>query len=310
MNTKNAICSAFDLSSSSLNLFDQSCSSSLGTVDLPKNYQNAVECLIQCEHVINTLQERLVSKDYEIANLKAEKVGHRHEHELHLASKKERIARLEKRLVSRGISHVKSIESLKEQIASKDERIEKLEEEKQIDEEERQLTSAKDERIANLEERLVQMSFELASLKAFEDKHRANKRRTSITGKSSSDDVVVQNDTCTDDDNLPPVRSNSCPTPIVAATAPTPNLGSSSTSDRGQNRRRRSSIDLEEFLLRRSLTRDNIGLTSKEVDEKVMHGNANNNNAKDEIMREGWHHLANNGDSHYSRSRSFGEVIW
>ena len=37
--------------------------------DLPQNYQNAVDCLVQCEYLIQTLQERLASKDEQIISL-------------------------------------------------------------------------------------------------------------------------------------------------------------------------------------------------------------------------------------------------
>ena len=37
--------------------------------DLPQNYQNAVDCLVQCECLINNLQEELASKDEQIARL-------------------------------------------------------------------------------------------------------------------------------------------------------------------------------------------------------------------------------------------------
>ena len=38
-------------------------------VDLGQNYQNAVDCLIQCEFIIQSLQEQLASKDEQMANL-------------------------------------------------------------------------------------------------------------------------------------------------------------------------------------------------------------------------------------------------
>jgi len=37
--------------------------------DLPQNYQNAIDCLVQCEYLINNLQEQLASKDEQIASL-------------------------------------------------------------------------------------------------------------------------------------------------------------------------------------------------------------------------------------------------
>ena len=37
--------------------------------DLPQNYHNAVHCLVQCEYLIKTLQEQLVSKDRQIVSL-------------------------------------------------------------------------------------------------------------------------------------------------------------------------------------------------------------------------------------------------
>lgn len=37
--------------------------------DLPQNYQNALDCLVQCEYIIKILQEQLVSKDEQIASL-------------------------------------------------------------------------------------------------------------------------------------------------------------------------------------------------------------------------------------------------
>lgn len=78
--------------------------------DLRRNYQNAVECLIQCESIIAELQGQLASKDQQI--------------------------------------HV-------------------------------------------LEEKIVNMSLELASSKAFEDEHRSNRRKSSI---------VLEDDISDDDD--------------------------------------------------------------------------------------------------------------
>ena len=37
--------------------------------DLPQNYQNAVDCLVQCKYLITSLQEQFASKDEKIASL-------------------------------------------------------------------------------------------------------------------------------------------------------------------------------------------------------------------------------------------------
>mmetsp|Transcript_1091 Transcript_1091/g.1904 ORF Transcript_1091/g.1904 Transcript_1091/m.1904 type:complete len:324 (-) Transcript_1091:186-1157(-) len=133
--------SSFNLSSSSLNLnqnLDLNFSSgSLGSFDLPKNYQNAIECLIQCDSVINSMERQLKSKDEQIASLEQAQSKTTHDDQVRLRS-------LQKKLAS------------------------------------------KDDRIAALEEQVVKLSFELASLKAFEDEHRT-KRNDSYTSDSDSD---------------------------------------------------------------------------------------------------------------------------
>ena len=68
--------------------------------DLCENYQNAVDCLIQCEYIIKTQQEQLASQDDQ------------------LASKDEHIASLEDKLVQMSASNAND-----EQIASLEEKI-------------------------------------------------------------------------------------------------------------------------------------------------------------------------------------------
>ena len=78
-----------------------------------------------------------------------------------LASKHERIATLEEAKINHGGEKrilFKKIEAGEKRMVFKDYQL-----------------RSKDERIASLEERLVKMSVELESLKAFEDEHRANK---------------------------------------------------------------------------------------------------------------------------------------
>lgn len=102
--------------------------------DLCRDYQNAVNCIIQCESVIKNLEAQLISKDDEIASLEGN------------LAKSNRMSRkrLEEHLIH------------------------------------------KDLRIANLEERIVQMSFELASTQAHEDRLQT-KMKTSFTSISSND---------------------------------------------------------------------------------------------------------------------------
>ena len=59
--------------------------------DLSENYQTAVDCLVSCESIINTLQEELASKDEHIASL---------EEKLMQMSEAEQIASLEEKLVN------------------------------------------------------------------------------------------------------------------------------------------------------------------------------------------------------------------
>ena len=78
-----------------------------GEFDLSQNYQNSIECLVQCESIISTLQKQLASKD---------------------------------------------------------------------------------EQISSLEEKIVQMSLELASSKAFEDEHRCKRRISNVDHYDDSSD--------------------------------------------------------------------------------------------------------------------------
>lgn len=124
---------------------------------LRQEYQNAIDCLKQCETIISSLQDELSSKEAHIATL-------------------------EGRPLERIISTIQDQLSTKnDDLASKDEQIAELLE--LIHEEE-----FKDKQIASLEERLVAMSLELASAKAIEDEHRLLKRRISNASMTMSDD--------------------------------------------------------------------------------------------------------------------------
>eukprot|EP00579_Thalassiosira_antarctica_P001512 CAMPEP_0201874224 /NCGR_PEP_ID=MMETSP0902-20130614/6530_1 /ASSEMBLY_ACC=CAM_ASM_000551 /TAXON_ID=420261 /ORGANISM="Thalassiosira antarctica, Strain CCMP982" /LENGTH=336 /DNA_ID=CAMNT_0048401041 /DNA_START=148 /DNA_END=1158 /DNA_ORIENTATION=- len=63
--------------------------------DLCENYQSAIDCIVQCEYIIKTLQEQLASKDERIAS-KDEKIALKDEQ---IASKDEQIVILEEKLV-------------------------------------------------------------------------------------------------------------------------------------------------------------------------------------------------------------------
>jgi len=80
--------------------------------DLPQNYQNAVDCLVQCEFIISTLQERLTSKNIQIVRLEDALVQNSlelasskalHDEQSQVASKDRQIVRLEGKLVQNSL---------------------------------------------------------------------------------------------------------------------------------------------------------------------------------------------------------------
>ena len=69
--------------------------------DLCENYQNAIDCIVQCEYIIKSLQEQLVSKDEQVA-LKDEQIASLEKKLVQMSSstaKDEHIASLEDKLV-------------------------------------------------------------------------------------------------------------------------------------------------------------------------------------------------------------------
>jgi len=124
--------------------------------DLRRNYQTAVQCLIQCESIIGSLEGQLASKDERIETLEGR-----------VKFTDERIAKLEEQLLPIATN------CDRENLAMKDARIAALEEE---------LLRAKVEieQSKAFEEELVQAKLELASSKAFEDAHRSTQRRATV----------------------------------------------------------------------------------------------------------------------------------
>jgi len=121
----------------------------MSVFDLGENYQSAVDCLIQCESIIKSLQTQLAAKDEE------------------LVARDGLIVRLEERLrreSSRGRAPPpndrRRLEALRGQLNDRDEQIASLE-----------------TQVAGLEGKLIEMSLELASSKADHDRREQDLRR-------------------------------------------------------------------------------------------------------------------------------------
>jgi len=123
--------------------------------DLLHNYQNAVECLINCEEMLSSLQRDVVTKD-------------------------EQIARMEEEAIRTALNSL-HIPSLEEE-TSQDEQMTSL-----IGTLEDKLV-CKDEHIARLEGQLIAMSLELASSKANEGalEHQLSKFHVTISDNEDS----------------------------------------------------------------------------------------------------------------------------
>lgn len=131
--------------------------------DLARNYQNAIDCLVQCDAVIRSLEGRLAARERELDARDAE-LDSKDEA---LAAKDEEIRALEER-----IARTTSLPDRREELdAARDAEL-----------------AAKDREIELLEEKIVRMSLELASSKAFEDAHRSTRRKKSVAEFDDEDE--------------------------------------------------------------------------------------------------------------------------